>query len=434
MKEYSLNEIDANLSNLANSEPKLFTHLSKIINQLPSEFKDLIEQGFRYKRVPKEYIFSSILFAISTGIGKTFYLESLGYKNYGNCYFTIVGSRGDAKSEAIKIATSPIIKHDDKMYKEYVNELKTYGNDKSSLKRKQTIIQNATIEAAQSVHYENPNSIGLYMDEIYALIEKIANPNSRDGISWRNTFLEGYTNGFIDISRKTTKSFRIEESYPTLIGGLQYSFIPKLFAYGNLESGFIDRLFFTTKITSNIKIYEGNINPLVISRYEDFINKILEYKTQSEKDEEVIKSFKINIEKEAEDVIKRYTENLYEREENAKSIEKEYYAKMRISIHKLCVLVYIINHSVDSITSVSLNCNDVKLAMDINEFYFENFKVIISEYLMPNTKVDTDKIIELAKSNNASQKSVCEVTGISKSYISKKWNKNEKLETLKTLK
>jgi hypothetical protein len=47
-------------------------------------------------------------------------------------------------------------------------------------------------------------------------------------------FLQGNTNKHIDISRKTTDSYRIEKSYPTLMGSIQTQFIPKLFADGNL--------------------------------------------------------------------------------------------------------------------------------------------------------------------------------------------------------
>jgi hypothetical protein len=50
-------------------------------------------------------------------------------------------------------------------------------------------------------------------------------------------FFTGNTNKHIDISRKTTDSYRIEKSYPTLMGSIQTQFIPKLFADGNLESG-----------------------------------------------------------------------------------------------------------------------------------------------------------------------------------------------------
>jgi hypothetical protein len=84
-------------------------------------------------------------------------------------------------------------------------------------------------------------------------------------------FLQGNTNKHIDISRKTTDSYRIEKSYPTLMGSIQTQFIPKLFADGNLESGLIDRFLFTSKLTSNdtlstIKIADATLDILLLSQ------------------------------------------------------------------------------------------------------------------------------------------------------------------------
>ena len=239
-------DISKKLQSLSKSDTDIaIDKLNTILSELPKTYSEFIDQAFIYKRVPKEYLLSSILFTISSSIGLTFYINELGYKNYGNCYFTIIGSRGDTKSEAIKIATKPIKEIDDIYYDNYINDLKNHIENESLPKRKQILIQNATIEAAHKAHAENPNSIGISNDEIFTLIEKMGNSNSRDGVPWRNFLLEGYTNGYVDISRKTTESFRIKETYPTLIGGLQFQFIPKLFANGNLESGFVDRLLFT---------------------------------------------------------------------------------------------------------------------------------------------------------------------------------------------
>ncbi|WP_458627993.1 DUF3987 domain-containing protein [Winogradskyella sp. PC D3.3] len=399
--------------------------LNYILDNIPNTYSDLINQAFKYKRIPKEYLLSSILFTISTSIGLTFYMKSLGYKNYGNCYFTIIGSRGDAKSEAIKIATKPIKITDDKDYQNFKTELSISTNEEIKPIRKQILIQNATIEAAQKIHAENPNAVGIAIDEIFALIEKMANPNSRDGIAWRNFFLEGYTNGYIDVSRKTTESFRINETYPTLIGGLQHQFVPKLFANGNLESGFIDRQFFTPKLTSNIKLFSGRIDPKVENNYSKAIENIIAYKKQSESPEEAIKQFEIALDKEADDRIFIYTQKLINRQSRAPSIIKEYMSKMQISIQKLCVILFIMEHAPKREFASKMSIKTVELAIELNEFYFINFKQIIenNKNLKEDTSLTTDAIIRLAKTNNASRKSVIEITGLNKSTISRKWNK-----------
>lgn len=416
--------IEADLYLLTQDKAKKLTYrLNKILNLLPEQYLMLIQEAFTYKRVPKEYLLSSILFAISSSIGRTFYIKALGYKNYANCYFAIIGSRGDTKTEAKKIATTPINEYDNKHYKEYLVQKQDNPENTITLKRKQTLIQNATIEAAQKVHQNNPNSVGICLDEIYTLINKMTNPSSRDGSEWRSFFLEGYTNGHIDISRKTTDSFRINESYPTLIGGLQNEFIPFLFSKGNLESGFVDRLLFTTKITSNKTLIRGEINPEVISNYNKSLEYILSYKKQSENEDEPLKQFQVFLNNEAEILIFNYTQDLIDRQINAEPILKEYMAKMQISIHKLSLLVSIMCKTPETLSDTKITAQNVELAIELNEFYLLNFEVILNEMKCHKPLPSPEDIIKLAKENGASQKAVVEITGLHKGTISKKWNK-----------
>ncbi|WP_417200539.1 DUF3987 domain-containing protein [Bizionia sp.] len=424
MKYTTPKEIEKELINLTTSNlEKAQNMLTTIIGSLPKEYRKLIESSFKYKRVPMEYMLSSILFTISTSTGLTFYMNALGYQNYSNLYFTIIGSRGDAKTEAMKIATKPLKIIDDKFYKDHMDDLDLSSPDEQTPKRKQVLVQNASIEAAHKVHSDNPNSIGVLIDEIYALVEKMGNPNSRDGVAWRNFFLEGYTNGYIDISRKTTESFRINQSCPTLLGGLQYQFIPKLIANGNLESGFIDRQLFTPKLTSNSELLKGYSNTQIHEDYAKSIKHILDYKIQSEKPEEETKQFQIKLTDDAHERLFEYTQELINRQVKAKPIIKEYMSKMQISIHKLCINVFIMFHSTEGdFREHKLNLANVELAIYLNEFYLINFKIVIEDnFKSKPLEPKIDDIIKLAKKNKAPQQAVALITGFNKSTVSRRW-------------
>tara|TARA_R110002049_G_scaffold256361_2_gene431816 strand:+ start:1772 stop:3049 length:1278 start_codon:yes stop_codon:yes gene_type:complete len=396
--------------------------LNAIIAIIPDSLSNLINNAFKYKRIPKEYLLSSILFTFSTAIGRTFFIDALGYKNYANLYFAIIGSRGDVKSEAIKTATNPLKKFDDKDYEQYLSDNEYLAKEDKPIKRKQVLIQNASIEAAHQIHFENPNSIGICMDEIFGLVEKMGNSNSRDGVYWREFLLEGYTNGVVDVSRKTTVSFRIAETYPTLIGGLQNQFVKNLFANGNLESGFIDRLLFTTKLTENRKLMNVGIPEECILEYNHSIRNLLEYKRASESPNEVRKQFQINFTEEAESKLFNYVQKLINDQEIAKPIIKEYLAKMQISIHKFCLLSYMLLNANEKTFRTELTSESVELAIALNDFYFLNFQMIIEDEIDTKEKeITPEDVIALAKKNNASQKAVVEVTGLHKSTISRKW-------------
>ena len=417
------NEIDR--QSLSDKEIAL-NQLHSIIEKLPTELSQLIESAFVNMRIPVEYLFSSILFAYSNAAGLAFSIDALGYVNYANLYFAIIGNRGDVKTAGMKLATDIFNKYDAESYNDE-------GNDElENVKNKKFLIQNATIQAAQYSHYYNKYSTGIFIDELTSLIEKMANKNNADGIAWRTFLLEGYNNTVIDILRKTTESFRIEKSYPTLIGSIQEQFVANLFGNGNLESGFIDRILFTPKLTSNTKISRDKIPSQIRLNYNENLNKVIKYRRTIEEDLE-IEELQLILENDAENLLLNYVQELVDKQETALNNIKEYLSKLQISIHKHIILVHLIKNAKTGNFHHKIDVATVQLAIEINEFYFTNFKIINHQNQSKDTKpVDIDKVIELAIKNAAPQTSVVEISGLSKGTVSKRWNKvlnNTKLET-----
>jgi hypothetical protein len=323
----------------------------------------------------------------------------------------------------MKIATNALNKIDSDNYKE-VN-----GYDIENIKIKKLLIQNATIQAAHTSHYYNPYSIGIFLDEIMYLVEKMGNKNNSDGMAWKTFLLEGYNNSLIDILRKTTASFRIDRSYPTLMGSIQEQFVPTLFGNGNLESGLIDRILFSIKLTENTSLSKESISNEVIASYEDLLTSIYNERKSIEENEK-IESVTLKLDDEAEELLFQYVQNLINQQKNEECNIKAYIAKLQISIHKLIILVHAIN--CNNITS-PIKVDTVKLAIKINKFYFLNFKILNSQ--KENSKkqpVNLDEIIRIAIKNNATQTDVIKVFNIPKSSLSRKWNEiinNIELET-----
>ncbi|WP_179320765.1 DUF3987 domain-containing protein [Winogradskyella helgolandensis] len=289
MKVDKINLINQESKNtkLSNIKDTAIQQLDGIVSSMPSDIRALINEAFVYKRIPKEYLLSSILFAFSSGTGLAFKINCMGYTNYANLYFTIIGSRGDTKSEAINIACKPLNKSDSENYKSYRKELKDHKkqeitSNKDEPVRKQFLLQDATIEAAKHVHFHNPYSIGVNLDEIYFLVQKMANERGNEGPAWRNFLLQGYTNLFIDIGRKTTDSYRLENSYPTLIGSTQHQFLKKNFANGNLESGFIDRMLFSNLLVDNSKISKEKLSEEILNNYHVLLKGLINYRKHIE--------------------------------------------------------------------------------------------------------------------------------------------------------
>lgn len=418
----NLKDIDDKIGNAFKTNKEIaIIQLEQIISKMPIEIKTLINDAFTLKRIPKEYLLSSILFAYSNACGLAFSIKAMGYINYANLYFSIIGSRGDIKSPAMDLATFPLVKYDNEKYKEFKkNNIELEETEKSD--RKQLFLQDATIESAIYTHYKNKYSIGIFIDELYFIIEKMANKSSTEGTAWRTFFLQGNTNKHIDISRKTTESFRIEKSYPTLLGSIQSQFVPKLFADGNLESGLIDRILFTNKLTMNNQLSINDISNEVSENYSKSLINLLNYRTEIENTFEM-DDLQIELDSNANKRLFDYSQELINRQNKANDLSKEYISKMMINIHKISLLTHLILNSKRHTYQSKINIETVGIAILILEFYFINFKIVLDENINQKEKLPTtEDIIRLAIKNNASQKDVVAITGMNKSSISRKWN------------
>lgn len=418
----NLKDIDDKIGNAFRTNKEIaINQLEEIISKMPIEIRTLINDAFTLKRIPKEYLLSSILFAYSNAGGLAFSIKAMGYVNYANLYFSIIGSRGDIKSPAMDLATFPLVKYDNEKYKEFKkNNAELDEIEKTD--RKQLFLQDATIESAIYTHFKNKYSIGIFIDELYFIIEKMANKNSTEGTAWRTFFLQGNTNKHIDISRKTTESFRIEKSYPTLLGSIQNQFVPKLFADGNLESGLIDRILFTNKLTFNNQLSINDISTETTENYSKSLNNLLSYRTEIENTFEM-DDLQINLESNANKRLFDYSQELINRQNAVNDLSKEYFSKMMINIHKISLLTHLILNSKRQTYQSKISTETIEIAILILEFYFINFKIVLDENINQKDKFPTtNDIIKLAIKNNASQKDVVAITGMNKSSISRKWN------------
>ena len=422
MEINSLKDIEKGIQTHSLSlEENAVIHLNEIIADLPLYIKDLINEAFEFKRIPKEYLLSSIFFAFSNASGLAFQIDALGYSNYGNIYLALIGSRGDAKSPAMDLATGPLNKYDNQKYEEFRE--KSLGADPGdNIDRKQLFIQDATVEAAYYMHHKNPCSLGIFMDEMYHLIEKMSNPSSKDGPAWRQLLLQGNTNKHVDILRKTTESFRLTKSYPTLLGSIQEQFIPKIFSGGNEESGLTDRLCYSLKLTHNSKLSKHRIRLDCLRTYSDNLLRIMEHRIIVEENN-LDDPYVLTCTSEAEDLLFDYTQKLLDDQKDTESGEKEYLSKIQINIHKMVLLLHLIKQSATPELSLRIEPATVNEAIRIMEFYLINFRIIKQKLVGQVKTIHPGDIIRMGVKNNATQQQMAAVLGVNKSTVSRQMAK-----------
>jgi hypothetical protein len=390
------------------------------LDKLPPYVRDFIDECFIYKRTPREYQFTSILYAIATASGKTFFTNQLNYKNYPNIYCLIIGNRSDGKSEGIKMATQELVKQDDIFHEQYELKKENNINEDNKPKLKQILVKDASIEALKLNHYNCPNGIGIMIDEILPLLINMDSKNSRDGKEYLSFLLDNFINSNISCLTKSVESFRLKESSCSLIGGLQKQFSNVLFKPKLLSSGFLDRLLCVNLIQANPTLSKQNINQNKVNKYTRAIRNILDYKLQSECEDEEIKAFEIKYTDKATDKLFEFSQNLENMKIQAKSPLKEYIGKSSIYLHKLCIIVFLMNRAETMHFKEKLEIQEVELAYEMIEFFILNFKKLIEQITEPN--ISTTDVIRLAQQNNAPQKAVVEITGLSKGQVSKLWN------------
>ena len=409
---------EAILEHSSSLEDKALRQLHQIVDKLPPYIGRLINEAFEHKRIPKEYLLTSILFAFSNTAGLAIRLDAMGYSNYGNIYAAIIGSRGDIKSPAMDLATEPLKLYDDVQYRNFIDKTAEEGSVENIV-RKQLLIQDATVEAAYFKHHENPFSLGIFMDELYHLIEKLGNPASKDGPAWRILLLQGNTNKLVDITRKTTLSFRLSKSYPVLLGSIQQEFIPKIFAGGNLESGFTDRLLFTPKLTDNSKLSKFNISQDCLKKYSDNLLRMMEYRKPIEESDNKDPLI-LTCTSEAEDRLFHYTQNLIHLQKKSEAIEEGYLAKAQINIHKLIILTHLMKESATPEFNLKIGLETVEEAICIMDYFFTNFQIIVKKLEGISPDIDPDQVVRLGRNNNATQEQIAAVLGVNKSTVSRK--------------
>ena len=386
--------------------------LNTILEQLPSPYSNLINEAFLHNRVPKEYLLSAVLYASTIAIGKTIYTFELGYKNYANGYYIILGSRGDGKSQAINIAVKPITDKENEMSLNHEHAKKNKANDDDEPIRKRFQSLDSTPEALERDHFYNQRGIGCNYDEMHDIIGQMSDRNSTSGQKHKVILLKGFNNGTVDVSRKTSDSFRISKTYISLLGGLQKQFIPKLLSGGNLESGLVDRILFVNLLEDNYQLSKSDMKNETLEKYNLCINTIIEFSNEH-KESEVF----VNYSQDARNRLKNYVQDLLNEQKVAEGHIREYLSKLQIYIHKIAIQVHILNSSIASNFRDDIQLETVEMAIKINEFYKLNFQMMLGELDQPS--INKEDIVRLGHKNGATQQEIASVVGHQVPYVSK---------------
>lgn len=220
-----------------------------IFNALPYQLQDCIGEMQRGTNLNEDYMLGSALFASSTAIGNAYKLHINGnWYQSANLFMVLVGKTGVSKSPALNTMLSPLYKNDKNSAKDYKRELMEFEelnkNDQSSLshpKRKQLVLEDATMEAIYKVLDANPKGVGLFFDEIIGFFR---NMSRYSGGGEQQQWLKFFDGNPVTVNRASSEGYFFDSPYIGLIGGIQPKVLPELYADNRDKNGFLERILF----------------------------------------------------------------------------------------------------------------------------------------------------------------------------------------------
>jgi hypothetical protein len=229
-----------------------------------------------------DYMGCSLLFVASVVIGNSIKIEvKNGWQEPANLWLSLVGKAGVGKTPSINSITFPIEKVNQREIKKYIKDFKKYEayqsldqNEKKLTekiekpKKTQFIVDDITLESLADVHNENPNGIGIKKDEQAGWLKDMN--KYRQG-SDKEQWLSSWSNGAININRKTAKSSFVPRAFMPVIGGIQPAILDQFYTEENKDSGFLDRMLFCFPDLEPKKYSENEIPFNVLEWYENYI-------------------------------------------------------------------------------------------------------------------------------------------------------------------
>lgn len=241
-----------------------------------------------------DYMGSSMIWMLCVLIGNSMKIKvKNGWVESATVWISCVGKAGIGKSPSVKTIVSPLVKINSREIKAYIKEKKKYdayqnleAKEKKHAqeifepKKKQFIVNDVTLEALVELHEENPNSLGVFKDELAGWIKDMNKYRAGSDLEF---WLSTWSNEPVAINRKTVKNTYVESPIIPVLGGIQPSILSSLFTVENKENGFVDRMLISypdlmVEEYSEIELDEGLLrwySDYILHLYSDIKNSVM---------------------------------------------------------------------------------------------------------------------------------------------------------------
>ena len=380
----------------------------------PDFFAHYIRQCNKKLNASVDFMGVATLWMISTLIGNTFNVKvKNGWIDRAIIWISVIGNAGVGKTPDLKLVLKPLMKLNSQEIKRYIKEYGEYKEyDEMSKEdkdvnatvekpfKKQLIVDDITMESLIDIHTNNPKSIGVFKDELAGWFKDMN--KYRDG-SDKERYLSAWSGDSIILNRKTTEDAYVEHPFIPILGGIQPSIFKEFQTEENQSNGFMDRMLFC--------------NP----------NKIAQYPTDEELDEELIGDYRDLIFRIKDNVDTHFTEEVdgviipkvLELTKEAKALYKKQhcelidlmnsdnevhyyqgmYAKQITYIPRFALIIEFLNAIVDDVAPTEISVESIEKAGRLSKYFVNMAKVNKSENIKQGKMQDV--IIKMKGKPNA---------------------------------
>jgi len=330
---------------------------------------------------------------------------------YPNVWGAIVGKAGSQKSPSITPMFEPIRKHNKKMLDLHKIELENWEYEVEQCKkekrdaseypvkptRESLFTNDATPEALQKIHQDNPQGVLLYRDELSGFIDQMTK-QGREGA--RQFFLEGWSGdgafSYDTISRGNTY---IDGLCLTLFGSIQPSILAKQVENdrnGTGADGFIQRFQLLVKSNPkpNYSLAISDVEPDYAAKqlYEDTLERLLNLPTNDT-------PVTVNFDNQAQEIFDSWYEVLENRLRSQKMPDMlaSHLSKYRSLMPSLALIFEAINNELfhaDTLSSdLTISSESTRLAVE----WVQYLESVAEDILIEDNEGEIDHSIVLSE-------------------------------------
>jgi hypothetical protein len=377
------------------------------VEAFPLAVQQIIKATNEGLNFPVDFIGSSLLYAVSVGVGNTHKIEvKRGWLESPVLYMALVARRGVNKSHPLDWALKPIGQRDGNNFQVFQKKKREYDVIANLAKKEreaqgdgepikptweQHLVSDFTTEALIDVHKFNRRGVGVYSDELSSWIN---NFNRYNKGSDEQLWLSVWSGKSIRINRKSSDPILIECPYISVAGTTQLETLGEL-AANRTSNGFLDRVLFA--VLENLKKEywsEKELNPAISESWQSIIFSLLDLPLNQDLNNNIQPTVLSFAPQAKSAFTKWYNENVDQSNEAENDASGGIYSKFVSYTARLALILELMKYACNESDKRAVSLESMQGALKLVEYFKKSairVHAIISNTSSPLDKLPTDR-------------------------------------------